>query len=85
MLSLLALNQSEKLQTECGHDRHIYCEGSREHVLTFSSNGVSCSHRNCIVNQTRDYNPSDWIFIKPKVNSMKVFTGYKERNGLYNY
>jgi hypothetical protein len=48
-----AINEGYKLEdlkTHDGYDKHIYCWGSREHVLSYNSNGVRCSNVNCIVN-----------------------------------
>jgi len=51
--------------TEDGYDKHIHCDGSREHVLSYSIQGIHCSHKNCVVNRDNQSNVSEWIFIGP--------------------
>ncbi|PKR82463.1 hypothetical protein [Heyndrickxia camelliae] len=53
MLKLKAAMQGEELYTEDGFEKHIICEGAREHVLSFSTNGIKCSEKNCVVNRDR--------------------------------
>lgn len=64
ILEIKAIKQGEKLKTEDGYDKHIFCEGSREHVLYWDSNGTHCTHKNCIVNKDHQSHVSDSIFIK---------------------
>lgn len=40
----------EDLKTEEGHNKHIYCYESREHVLSYNTKGVHCSDPKCVVN-----------------------------------
>jgi hypothetical protein len=63
-LEHMANKQGENLKTADGHDKHIHCDGSREHVLSYSSKGIHCSHKRCVVNRNNQENLSDWIFIK---------------------
>lgn len=56
--------QEGTLKTDDGYDKHIACEGSREHVLSYTNNGIHCSHRNCIVNKNNQSNIEHWIFIQ---------------------
>ncbi|WP_340011771.1 hypothetical protein MHI32_01525 [Paenibacillus sp. FSL H7-0690] len=63
-LELRAIKQSEELKTADGYNKHIHCDGSREHVLSYSSKGIHCSQNNCVVNRNNQENISDWIFIK---------------------
>lgn len=42
--------KADELKTVDGHEKHIYSEGSREHVLSYHTNGISCSNSKCIVN-----------------------------------
>lgn len=63
-LAFKAISQGEKLKTEDGYDKHIHCNGSREHVLHYTNKGVHCSHKNCVVNRDNQLKVTDWIFIK---------------------
>lgn len=64
-LEVLSQYKPEDLKTEDGYDKHLHCEGSREHVLSYSSKGVHCSHKNCVVNRDHQSNVRDWVFIQP--------------------
>lgn len=33
-----------------GTEKHVFCEGARYHVLSYSSNGTHCSERKCEYN-----------------------------------
>ena len=65
-LILSALNKGykpEDLKTPDGYDKHVHCEGSREHVLYYTDRGVHCTHKNCVVNHDNMVNVSEWIFL----------------------
>jgi len=34
-----------------GTEKHIVCEGSRSHVISYDSHGVHCSNQNCEINK----------------------------------
>lgn len=42
--------KSDDMITIEGYEKHIYSEGSREHVLSYHTNGIRCSNSKCIVN-----------------------------------
>lgn len=63
-LKALLQNKKTKTKTKDGYDKHIHYDGSREHVLSYSTNGVHCSHKNCVVNRDNKHNASEQIFIK---------------------
>lgn len=36
-----------------GTVKHIYCEGSRHHVVSYSTNGMECSEPKCEINRRK--------------------------------
>lgn len=66
--------QGENLYTEDGYEKHIYCNGSREHVLSWSTNGTRCSNKNCVVNRdSKEPRIKESIFIKQKEKKKRFF------------
>ncbi|PAD70645.1 hypothetical protein CHH83_02245 [Bacillus sp. 7586-K] len=53
MLTVRAALLGHELKTLDGFDKHIYSDGSRDHVLSYSSNGIHCSQKNCVVNRDK--------------------------------
>lgn len=62
-LVLKAITNGEELKTKDGYDKHINLEGARDHVLSYTNQGVHCSQKNCVVNRDNRSNTEDWIFI----------------------
>ena len=34
--------------------KHVYCEGARFHVISYSDKGRRCSEPNCIINKPKE-------------------------------
>lgn len=53
MLGWEAETKGHNIKTKDGFKKHIYKEGSREHVLSWNMNGTRCSERDCVVNHRK--------------------------------
>lgn len=44
----------EKAESDPDYVKHVYCDGARFHVISYSSDGMHCSEPNCIINKRTD-------------------------------
>ena len=44
------------IELKDGYITHARCEGARWHVLSYSTLGIHCSERRCIINKSKDKN-----------------------------
>ena len=40
--------------TDKNYIKHVYCDGARFHVISFSNLGEHCSEKNCIINKPKE-------------------------------
>ncbi|WP_299085181.1 hypothetical protein [uncultured Paraglaciecola sp.] len=43
----------EQAESDQNYTKHVHCDGARFHVLSYTSKGVSCSERDCIINKPK--------------------------------
>jgi len=41
----------EKSEFDKNYIKHVFCDGARFHVVSYSDSGMCCSEKNCIINK----------------------------------